>query len=128
MNKNFPHHNLVGWTVGAKRWPYSCAHHDCWGTPWKGEVLALNDIRAWTNTLAFHGAPTQEDVDAHVFRLLDRGYLNKSVPVLWNFDEPNVYWEDLAGLKDYDADLSEWEHERETSRQRWEQRHDAKAA
>jgi len=42
----------VGAEVGAQRWPYHAAHPDCWWRPWKGVVLALDDPRAWSRTIA----------------------------------------------------------------------------
>lgn len=71
--------------------------------PWNhtGVVLALDDVRAWTGTLAFFGpdgyVPPAEQVTAHVEECLRTvpGFARK-VPVLWSFGR--VYWERLEAL------------------------------
>lgn len=100
----------VGDVVGAERWPYSAAHPDCWQQPWSGMVLAVNDPRAWTNTLRFLGTPPQEAVDAHVARCQSQGLLQNDVPVLWDFGPhgTKVWWEPITSLRPYDQDAEAW--------------------
>jgi hypothetical protein len=98
----------VGMTVGAQRWPYQAAHHDCWGKPWAGVVLAVDDPRAWTDTLAFPGrTPTQEEVSEHVARYTFGG----RTPVLWDFGSHGLkpHWERTDSLRPYAEDLADWE-------------------
>lgn len=117
----FPHHNLVGWTVGAERWPFHGSHPEGWLAPWRGEVMALNDIRAWEGRGAFPaGTPDQAAVDEHVRYCLDcfgRNLLGGRVPVLWTHGhfEPVIHWESLDRLKDYAADLAEWRFQHEAA-------------
>lgn len=65
-----------------------------------GELLAVDDPRAWAGTIAFPfpGLPDAELVRAHVVR---HGIPNDDkLPVLWHsFPEPRVYW---------DSRLSPW--------------------
>lgn len=99
----------VGTKVGAKRWAYSAAHPDCWLKPWAGVVLAKDDPRAWADTLAFRGTPTQEQVRAHI-AAIGPGGLASVTPVLWDFGPhgQKVYWETTAGLRPYADDVAEW--------------------
>ena len=101
----------IGTTVSAAhRWPFQAAHPDCWGRPWKGTVLALDDPRAWTGSLAFRGTPTQEETSAHVADCKERGLLSNTIPVLWNFGtSEEIQWETEPHLKPYDDVLKEWE-------------------
>lgn len=80
------------------------------GVEYVGEVLALDDPRAWLGSLAFPGEATQAEVTAHVakceaawaFYSKGKGTLDgssvwgESVPVLWGFGR--VYWEKIRGL------------------------------
>jgi hypothetical protein len=63
-----------------------------------GEVLAVDDPRAWTDTLAFPGrTPTADEVKAHVEQLHIRPLVyDGRVPVLWSFGK--VYWETADNL------------------------------
>lgn len=110
----------IGAIVGAGRWPFDGAHPDCWGRPWKGVMLAQNDVRAWTNTLAFYGTPTQDQVDAHIVWCHGLNLLGpECVPVLWDFKsqigEPyqKVHWETFGDgqhdVKPYEDDLRLWQ-------------------
>jgi hypothetical protein len=114
----------VGSVVGAGRWPFSHAHPDCWGLPWSGTLLAVNDPRAWYETLAFPcrdgQLPSQADVDAHVAWCESQNLLTKSddphVPVLWAFgSETQVWWEGIRGdygVRPYEEDCALWERAR----------------
>lgn len=118
VNENFP---APGTEVGCKyRWPYHSAHPDCWQPPHKGIVLALDDPRAWRNSLAFpRQTPTQEECTAHVQSCLDRGLLTKNVPVLWTWNdvhEQGVQWDDQ--LRPYAVELAAWEEAREKERRK----------
>lgn len=97
------------------RWPYQSAHPDCWQPPHKGVVLALDDPRAWTNTIAFPGrTPEQEECTAHVKKCRDNGWLSTSVPVLWDSTvtpgEQWVGWD--YNLRPYPEELSLWDYAR----------------
>ncbi len=96
-----------GTKVGAGRWPYASAHPDCWGKPWAGRVLAVDNPRAWEGTFAFPKVPTQEETTAHVKRHCAR---LTSVPVLWDFgvDGQKIYWERPEALRSYADDLAAW--------------------
>lgn len=109
----------IGTVVGAGRWPYHHAHPDCWGKPWQGVVIPDDDPRAWTDTLAFSGVPTREQVRAHldwIKREVDPHYPDEPerVPVLWDFGDGGykVWWErvgaDQYGVKPYGDDLRLW--------------------
>jgi hypothetical protein len=98
----------VGTEVGAKRWPGTG------GRPWRGVVLAEDDPRAWTGTLAFPNEdqpPTREEAAAHVAKCRAGGYWSgEKVPVLWDFgDETRAYWERLEHLRPYADDVAAWE-------------------
>lgn len=98
-----------GEKVGAQRWPYAAAHPDCWGRPWAGVVLAQDDPQAWARTLRFTtDSPDPAEVRAWVEHCHAEGLLDSAVPVLWAFDEPRVYWQDVAGLRPYADDLAAW--------------------
>jgi hypothetical protein len=104
---------LIGSLVGARRWPYVCAHPSAWLEPHQGVILKQNDIRAWTSTIAFTGTPTQAAVDAHVGRLHQEGLLLDEVPVLWSFwTEERVYWTGVRTLVPADEDRRNWRRER----------------
>lgn len=64
-----------------------------------GVVLAMNDPRAWSGSLAFcTREPTQEAVDAHIAKVQSLGMgLGDKVPVLWSFGK--VYWERVESLE-----------------------------
>jgi hypothetical protein len=82
------------------------AHPDCWQRPWKGEVLAHNDPRAWTNTLAFHSTPSQAEVDAHLANLAERGLdVTDKTPVLYCW---GVAWETAEKVAPYAVILRRW--------------------
>lgn len=116
--RKLPHHELVGWVVGNKRWPMCSAHPDCWQTPWKGKVLSIASPEAWTNSIAFpNHKPTEEETTAHVRQLINSGFIPSSVPVLWSFegdDKQRVSWELVDNLRSYEADVAEWEAARST--------------
>lgn len=102
-----------GCEVGAERWPWSAAHPDCWGLPWKGVVLSPTDPRAWRGTLAFpRGEPDPVAVRAHVARHPALGA--SRVPVLWEFGE--VHWENADRLRPYAEDVAAWELARGAAR------------
>lgn len=104
-----------GTEVGCHyRWPYHANHPDCWQPPHKGIVLALDDPRAWSETLAFPRMnPTQEECTAHVQNALERGLIKDSVPVLWNWIDgtQGVQWD--SNLRPYAEELAAWEKARE---------------
>ena len=110
----------TGTKVGARRWPYAACHPDCWGRPWAGKTLAVDDPKAWAQSLAFPTAkPKRAEVKAHVERCRAQGLLQDKTPVLWDFgDKTRVYWEDTSSLRAYAQDLKEWEeaHAREMQR------------
>lgn len=98
----------VGDLVGARRWPRSTCHPSIWGRPHQGQVLDIRDPRAWSNSLAFRGTPTQEEVDRYVDRLECEGGISRA-PVLWRFpDESRVSWELLERLVPYAQDFLAW--------------------
>lgn len=119
----------IGTEVGAQRWPLHGAHPGCWGTPWKGTLLATTDPQAWANTMAFPSpTPDPAKVRRHV---RDRAQLLASVPVLWDFGAAGlkVHWERPAALRAYRQDVAAWELERTealaeaaTREAAWEQR------
>jgi hypothetical protein len=105
----------VGSEVGARRWPYDAAHPDCWGTPWKGVVLEVDDPRSWAGTFAFPmGAPDPQAVKLHVEVCRGLG-LPLDVPVRWDFgrDGCRVYWEKASDLLPYDDDFAAWTAKRD---------------
>lgn len=102
----------IGATVGAWRWPQPLTPERA---PWRGTVLALNDVRAWAYTAAFsRGEPSSAEVDEHVARLIQRGLLSDKVPVLWEFGgQRQVLWErwgeDAAHpIRAYAEDVAQW--------------------
>jgi len=101
----------LGTLVGARRWPDSHAHPDCWGRPWPGVVVPLDDPRAWQGTLAFprDELPDAGAVSAHVAACLLRGWLRDRVAVLWDFGShgSRCYFE--SDLRPYAEDLAAWE-------------------
>jgi hypothetical protein len=109
-NPNAP---APGTKVGARRWPYHGAHPGCWGRPWAGVVLALDDPRAWAGSIAFPTAtPDPAAVTAHVRKCILAGGCTE-VPVLWTFGaEQKIYWSRPAHLRPYAVDLEEWARER----------------
>lgn len=110
----------VGTVVGARRWPYFANHPGCWGTPWKGEVLALNDPRAWAKNVMLS---TQQKIDAHVAWCDLQGLFEDSVPVLWTFgDEKIVYFQTASNLRPYAVDYLDWQAARAAAFRREEER------
>jgi hypothetical protein len=111
----------IGSIVGAKRWPYSGNHVDCWAPPWQGTLLAQNDPRAWQGSLAFgsrDSLPDQGAVNDHVAWCKAQGLLDTHSPVLWDFGTHGhkVHWETAASLRPYAQDRAEWEREVEAIR------------
>lgn len=107
----------IGTRVGARRWPHEHAHPDCWGRPWEGTVLAVDDPRAWAYTLRFPDrAPTPAEAAAHVAWCRSQGLLDGKVPVLWHFaDAFCVRWESVGGehgVRPYADDLARWQQAR----------------
>lgn len=120
-SQHLPHLDLVGMVCGASRWPNFSNHPDCWGAPWKGRVLAINDPRAWERTVAFGPRlPTQDEVDEHIRRVRavfpspsvpgDGDPFAGTVPVLWEFGE--VRWDKVTSIRPYAEDLADWEQQR----------------
>lgn len=116
-----PHQALVGMECGASRWPSFGNHPDCWGTPWKGVVLAINNPLAWEGTNAFgDGVPSQAEVDAHIERIFEmyaaltllkgKSPFAEKVPVLWEFGK--VLWDSVESVRSYAEDLADWQRER----------------
>ena len=107
-----------GTEVGAKRWPYSACHSDCWEAPHKGIVLERDDPRAWARTMAFPSAePDPEAVKRHVAWCHKEFGESNSVPVLWLFaDGPRVFWEPIDSIRPYGEDLAEWMESRNAAR------------
>lgn len=108
-------HPAIGTEVGTpSRWPYRCFHPDCWMPPHKGIVLALDDPRAWKNSLAFpERTPTQEECTKHLEECCNRGLLFDDVPVLWTSSidgEEFIRWDN--NLHPYDEELKAWEQAR----------------
>jgi hypothetical protein len=106
----------VGTVVGARRWPYASAHPECWGTPWSGVVLEMNDPRVWSGNPALS---SQEKIGGHIAWCKDRGLLMNTVPVLWDFaGEQVVYFQSATGdarchdLKPYAEDYLAWQSAR----------------
>jgi len=121
MESKLPHQSMVGMECGATRWPHYGNHPAGWGTPWKGTVLASNDPRAWTGTIAFgDDTPTQDQVDAHiasVFRMYEtvpllqgKAPFSDKVPVLWEFGA--VMWESVGSVRPYADDVADWTQQR----------------
>lgn len=103
--------------VGAQRWPYFGNHPDCWGKPWSGTVLAINDKRAWRSILGQSGEFSQEQIDRHIQECRKHwpDWHDKHVPVLWDFGgEAVVYWERIGdgGVQPYADDLALWQQAR----------------
>lgn len=96
------------------RWPYQSAHPDCWQPPHKGVVLALDDPRAWTNSIAFPGkTPTQEECTAHVQWCVNNDLLKTAVPVLWTPTTPGEQWIGWDyNLRPYEQELERWRQAR----------------
>lgn len=105
----------VGTLVSTRyRWPMSSSHPDCWELPHLGEVLAVNDPRAWANTLAFSGGtPSQEQVDYHLANLAERGITIKDTPVKYPF---GVMWD--TEVEPYEKVKRDWEQSRHNAYQK----------
>lgn len=109
----------IGTIVGARRWPNASAHPDCWEIPWRGELLATDDPRAWANTIAFPTEnPDPEAVKKHVAWCNAQGLVN-TVPVLWNFGEKGlvVHWSRPGDLRPYGEDYLDWINARARTKQ-----------
>ena len=105
----------VGARVGAGRIPYWGAHPSCWGRPWAGTLLSMDDVEAWAGSLAFpEPNPEQLAVSAHVRTCLNQGLLQGRVPVRWDFGK--VLWEDASKLRTVEADAAAFEVERASAR------------
>jgi hypothetical protein len=105
-----------GTLVGARRWPYSHAHPDCWQEPYTGILLALDDPRGWSFTLFSPGGePPPEELEHHVRSCLAEGPLADVVPVLWDFREHGrrVHWEPLSMVMPAEVDRASWQRARE---------------
>jgi hypothetical protein len=105
--------------------------------PWQGEVLAMDDPRAWHRTLAFpkDALPHIDEVREHLWNvehryvsdmenhdcreLLRQQYLDLQghrLPVLWDFggslasmwERPAKHDLDIHGVKLYSRDLALW--------------------
>lgn len=113
----------VGTEVSTnQRWPGSGFHPDCWEPPHKGIVLAVNNPRAWTNTVAFPGrSPDQEEVDKHLENLKQRNISLDRTPVLYSF---GVQWE--TDPRPYDEVFADWQKAREAAYAK-ERKHHASA-
>ena len=112
-----------GTEVGCEyRWPYDHAHPDCWQKPHKGVVLALDDPRAWRNSLAFPATmypdgPPQDKLTAHVEKCLSNGLLTSHVPVLYvnTLDGTEfIQWD--SKLRPYADELTAWNKARDEKR------------
>lgn len=110
----------IGSEVGAGRWPMKAAHPGCWGKPWKGILLAVDDPRAWAGTLAFPSAtPDPVAVKAHVAWCRSQGLLRGDrVSVLWDFGSHGFqnHWERTEAVRPYAEDLAAWEAEHTAAR------------
>lgn len=94
--------------MGNGRIPYGDAHPQCWGRPYTGKVLFLDDVRAWEGTLAFgKGRPSQKDTTEHVRKCCERGLLRGVTPVQWSFGR--VLWERTSSLLTAEEDLAAFE-------------------
>ncbi|RTL26945.1 MAG: hypothetical protein EKK55_06985 [Rhodocyclaceae bacterium] len=108
-----------GDAVGAERWPYQGAHPDCWGPPWRGTLLAVDDPRVWAPTLAVYGQePTPAAIAEHLGRWPSRP---TSVPVLWDFGPHGevIHWERPARLRSYADDAAAWRAARAAAYASW---------
>lgn len=117
MKKLKPDRDIIpGDEVGAKRWPFHKHHVAAWRQPRRGKLLAMNDPRAWANSLAFPGrTPSQEEVNAHLEHCRQRGNnLSNQAPVLWFFEtREKVHWEEYDKLVHYLEDYDLWYKERQ---------------
>jgi len=68
-----------------------------------GTLLAVNDPRAWAETMAFTGrTPTQAEVDEHLAGKMVAGVFasestDPRVPIEWDFGK--VYWEPTSAIR-----------------------------
>jgi hypothetical protein len=97
-----------GARVGARRWPKPLQGGM---PPWQGTVLSPEDPLAWRGTL-LGDRPTVVQVRAHLDWLAEIGAPLSEVPVLWAFDEPQVFWEKPESLRPYPVDLQLWRQAR----------------
>lgn len=102
----------VGLIVGCRyRWPHHGNRVCMWMPPTKGEVLALDDPRAWVGSIRFPTNPKQEDVTKHVEYCLSRNLLDECVPVLYSRkDGKFMQWDDQ--LLPYEEELAFWNQQR----------------
>jgi hypothetical protein len=115
----------TGTIVGCRhRWPNKHLHPDDWTPPWKGEVLAVNDVRAWKDTMSFSKilhpqGPSQEQVNEKIQKITKHGKLD-GVPILYTRDNGSQFisWERTSSLAPYADELAEWNRQREEARQR----------
>lgn len=64
---------------------------------WRGTVIPINDVRIWSNTLAFNGIPTQEEVNKHIQSCIIMGLsFEDETPVEWEFGK--FYWDSTENL------------------------------
>lgn len=115
----------TGDVVGAKRWPQYGSHPDTWRPPWHGEVLDIEDPRAWANTIAFPVAnPDPEAVKNHVARcrMSVHGAFGSLVPVLWDFGDNGLkcHWESQSSLRPYADDYMDWWRKQENEARKFE--------
>ena len=103
----------AGTIVGCRyRWPMCDAHPDCWQPPHKGEVLALDDPRAWRNTIKFPDQlPSQEETTDHVLWCLSKNLVDIKVPVLYTTEshEQFMQWDNVEKLLPYEQELAAWQ-------------------
>ena len=120
-----------GQAVGGSRWAYDHAHSDCWLAPWRGVVLAIDDPRAWVNSMVkakVYGKPTRAEIRAHITHLEQlwrdcppaKGsppIFASTVIVLWDFgDEKKIMHESAESLRPFAADVAAWEAARAEKR------------
>lgn len=65
-----------------------------------GIVIAPNDPRIWTNTLAFRGEPTQEQVDRHLEWCTANNLPLRDTPVDWG--NGVFLWDDTEQVHPYE--------------------------
>ena len=107
----------VGLVVGCEyRWPMHASHPDCWQPPLKGVVLALDDLRAWHDSIAFPTDPTQDECTAHVESCLARNLLKNKVPVRYSIGkEQFIEWDMNDKLHPWEEELKRWNEARKVA-------------